>query len=111
MFEFLFGKKPTKKAAPETLRQTAERSVKELNAVLEALPDQPAITLCANGAGIRIDWPEQMPDEAPALPAPETAPETAAETAKDDAPTGKTPGEEATSARGDAPKSSETKAA
>ena len=87
MFEFLFGKKPTKKVETETLRQTAERSLKELNAVLAVLPQQPAITVRGAGEGIGIDWPDQMPDEAKALPAPEaestppesTKPETGAE--------------------------------
>jgi hypothetical protein len=76
MFEFLFGKKPTKKAATETLRQTAERSLKELNAVLAALPEQPAVTVRGAGEGIAIDWPEQMPDEAKALPAPRSESDT-----------------------------------
>lgn len=103
MFEFLFGKKPTKKAATETLRQTAERSLKELNAVLAALPEQPAITVRGAGAGVEIDWPEQMPDEAKALPAPTPTGESS------ETPEAETTGKSAVSSEPEEP--SETKAA
>lgn len=82
MFEFLFGRKPAARKT-ETMRQTAERAVEEINAVLANLPDMPAVTLRAGGKGLDIEWPEQMPDEAKALPAP-TA-EELADTAEADA--------------------------
>lgn len=72
MFKFLFGTKPGTEAVKETARQTAERALGELNEVLAQLSEQPSITIAANR--IDVDWPDQMPGEAMALPAP--APET-----------------------------------
>lgn len=70
MFKFLFGKKGDVEAVKETQRQTATRALKELNTILTALPVQPKIAITPGDAVIEIDWPEQMPDEAMALPAP-----------------------------------------
>ncbi len=70
MFKFLFGKKGQVEAVKETQRQTAERALAELNAVLSGLSTQPRIAIAPGAAIITIDWPEQMPDEAMALPAP-----------------------------------------
>ncbi len=70
MFKFLFGKKGTVETVKETQRQTAERALGELNEVLATLPDQPRIAIAPGEATITIDWPEHMPDEAKALPAP-----------------------------------------
>lgn len=78
MLKFLFGTKPAE-AKVETARQTAERALKELNEVLAQLPEQPKIAV-APGL-IEVDWPEQMPGEAKALPAP--APEEQAEASEE----------------------------
>ncbi|MEY1555383.1 hypothetical protein AB3Y40_07075 [Yoonia sp. R2331] len=70
MFKFLFGQKGTVEAVKETQRQSATRALEELNAVLAGLSDQPRITIAPGETTITIEWPDQMPDEAKALPAP-----------------------------------------
>ena len=71
MFKFLFGNKA---AAPqitrETQRQTVERAQRELNEILAALTPKARITIYPAEGTLTIDLPEQMPDEAKALPAP-----------------------------------------
>jgi len=69
MFKFLLGKVG---GAPvvETQRETVARNVQELNAVLALMADKPVVGLDLNTGLISIDLPEQMPDEALALPAP-----------------------------------------
>ena len=69
MFKFLFGKKDVE-VAIETQRQTATRALEELNTVLAALDPKPSVKLDMNSGQIEVDWPDQMPDEALALPAP-----------------------------------------
>lgn len=71
MFKFLFGTKTGSEAVKETARDTAKRSLQELNEVLASLGDIPRISIGAGDAVIVIDWPEQMPGEAKALPAPD----------------------------------------
>ena len=70
MFKFLFGKKGGL-TATETQRETVERVVKELNEVLVLMADKPKVGVDLNSGLITLDLPEQMPDEALALPAPE----------------------------------------
>ncbi len=72
MFKFLFGNKAN---APEikreTQRETVERAQKELNEILVTLAPKARITIYPDEGTLTIDLPEQMPDEARALPAPE----------------------------------------
>lgn len=72
MFKFLFG---AKDAAPvvkrETQRETVARALKEINTILVGLDPKPAITLYPAEGTLTIALPEQMPDEAKALPAPD----------------------------------------
>ncbi|MCF2905040.1 hypothetical protein L0666_08575 [Octadecabacter sp. CECT 8868] len=75
MFKFLFGK-TRGKAAIETQRDTVARAVDELNSVLALMADKPVVGIDLNSGLITVDLPEQMPDEALALPAPEEAAET-----------------------------------
>ena len=70
MFKFLFGKKGSK-AVVETQRETVARTVDELNAILALMADKPKIGIDLNTGLLTVDLPEQMPDEALALPAPE----------------------------------------
>ena len=70
MFKFLFGKKGAAKAVIETQRETVARSVDELNAILALMADKPKIGVDLNTGMLSVDLPEQMPDEALALPAP-----------------------------------------
>jgi len=70
MFKFLFGKKDGK-AVQENQRQTVERTLGELNAILGQMAEKPSISIDLNTGALAIELPEQMPDEALALPAPE----------------------------------------
>jgi len=84
MFNFLFGKKGTVEAVRETQRETLERALGEVNDILALMPEKPPVTVDMASGAISIDLPDQMPDEALALPAPEApakdAPGTADET-------------------------------
>ena len=71
MFRFLFGNTA---AAPEikreTQRETVLRAQKELNEILASLTPKARITIYPEEGTLTINLPEQMPDEAKALPAP-----------------------------------------
>ena len=69
MLKFIFGHKG--KAQPETQRQTAERLQGELNALIDTMGRKPAVTFDPETGHIALKLPEQMPDEALALPAPD----------------------------------------
>ncbi|CUX81353.1 MAG: hypothetical protein HLUCCA05_12945 [Roseibaca calidilacus] len=75
MFKFLFG---SKAAAPEvkreTQRETVLRAQAEINEILATLSPKPRITIYPEEGSFTIDLPEQMPDEAKALPAPDLQP-------------------------------------
>ncbi len=78
MFKFLFGDKSASvQVKKETQRETVLRAQKELNAVLSTLSPKARITIYPEEGTLTIELPEQMPDEAKALPAP--APTPAAE--------------------------------
>jgi len=79
MFKFLFGGKAKDEPKIETQREVGTRALEELNAVLEGLDPKPSVTLDMASGQIEVTWPEQMPDEALALPAPEAAKEAADE--------------------------------
>lgn len=86
MFKFLkFGRGSKPKVVIETQRQTFERLVVELNEAIAALPEMPAVTINPVTQELSFALPENFPDEALALPAPEAEPvaEAAEETAKD----------------------------
>lgn len=74
MFKFLFGNKAS---APEikreTQRETLVRAQREINEILATLSPKPKITLYPEEGTLTIELPEQMPDEAKALPAPKPA--------------------------------------
>jgi len=71
MFKFLFG---AKSEAPvikkETQRETVARAQRELNEILSTLTPKPRITIYPEEGTLTIELPDQMPDEAKALPAP-----------------------------------------
>lgn len=83
MIKFLFGRKGS--ATQENQRAIATRALNELNAVLSAMPERPAVTVDLSTGRIDVALPDQMPDEAPALPAPEKA-EATAKDVESDAP-------------------------
>lgn len=74
MFKFLLDRAKGK-VVKETQRQTAERALKELNDVLGGLSERPKLTVDMGSGLIEVVLPDQMPDEALALPAPEPADE------------------------------------
>ncbi len=70
MFKFLLGRGKVN-AVQETQRQTVKRVVGELNEIVEALDEKPTLSVNMKTGRIEVDLPEQMPDEALALPAPD----------------------------------------
>ncbi len=72
MFKFLFGKKSVE-AVKETQRETVARAMGEVNDVLGQMAVKPNVAVDLNTGLVKIELPEQMPDEALALPAPEKA--------------------------------------
>ncbi|MEM9855310.1 MAG: hypothetical protein AAF841_12800 [Pseudomonadota bacterium] len=81
MLRFLFGdRKGTPKV--ETQREAFERLVKELNEAIGALAVKPKITVDPNTGALDLAAPEQFPDEALALPAPEPEQDAKADTAE-----------------------------
>ena len=75
MFKFMFGRGAGKPAA-ETQRQTVARAVEELNGVLAGMTDKAVVGIDLNSGLLTVELPEQMPDEALALPAPEVEEDT-----------------------------------
>lgn len=72
MLNFIFGRDRKGKAEPrvETQRETATRALDELNGVLAGLDPKPRVGFDPATGAIDVTWPDQMPDEALALPAP-----------------------------------------
>ncbi|PIE18295.1 MAG: hypothetical protein CSA65_05135 [Proteobacteria bacterium] len=75
MFKFLFRRKSDQsvEVTKETQRETLLRAIGEVNEITATLDDKPAVTVDPNTGAITLTLPEQMPDEALALPAPEEA--------------------------------------
>lgn len=78
MLKFLFGKSKSgaTTARVETQRETVARCLETLNAIVAELEKKPAITINPNSGAISLALPDQMPDEALALPAPQDDGET-----------------------------------
>jgi hypothetical protein len=71
MFKFLFGKnKAEVEVVKETQRETVARALGELNEVLGGMSVRSKIAVNLETGLVEIELPEQMPDEALALPAP-----------------------------------------
>jgi len=70
MFKFLFGRKGGAEPVKETQRETLERAIGEINEIMTELTDKPKLTVDMETGGLTLDLPDQMPDEALALPAP-----------------------------------------
>lgn len=86
MFKFLFrGNKNSVEAVKETQRQTFERALGELNELLALMDPKPKVTIDPGTGFVDFELPEQMPDEALALPSPEDETEEAAKTEEADA--------------------------
>lgn len=86
MFKFLFRRKADAiEASTETQRETILRALGEVNEIVAQLDDKPAVTFDPSTGAISFALPEQMPDEALALPAPEVAEEPQTAPEQDDA--------------------------
>lgn len=72
MFKFLMGRAKAT-IVKETQRQTFERALGEVNEILATLDEKPTLRLDMSKGRIEVDLPDQMPDEALALPAPSAA--------------------------------------
>lgn len=81
MFKFIKSRLGGVKTVTETQRQTVERALAEVNDIVALMTDKPKITIDPATGAVALELPEQMPDEALALPAPE--PEATAEEAAD----------------------------
>lgn len=75
MFKFLFNKtdKRTQVVVAETQRQRVERALREVNMVLVTLTPKAKITVYPEEGTLSVTLPDQMPDEALALPAPKSS--------------------------------------
>jgi len=81
MFKFLMDRVKGKLIV-ETQRQTATRALSELNDILGGLQKPPMVTIDLASGRFEVILPEQMPDEALALPSPDQEPEAAENTAE-----------------------------
>lgn len=96
MLKFLFGGRKPVEATPETQREAFTRLVGDLNEAIAGLPEKPKFVIDPATGGFELLLPEQLPDEALALPAPEEdAPEVEEST---DAPQDETPEKDAAAA-------------
>lgn len=72
MFKFLFGNKAdAPQVKRETQRETLLRAQSEINEILATLTPKPRVTIYPEEGTLTIDLPDQLPDEAKALPAPD----------------------------------------
>ena len=70
MLKFLFGSKGKFRAVKETQRGTIERALEEVNTIVALMDEKPKVTFDPATGAVNFALPEQMPDEALALPAP-----------------------------------------
>lgn len=73
MLKTFFDRLSVRSAPALNQRQIVEKALADLNEVLGAMADRPALTIDMASGRLAIDLPDQMPDEALALPAPEAA--------------------------------------
>lgn len=93
MFKFLFRKKEVE-VVKETQRETVERAVQELNEILGGMAVKAKVSVDLESGLLGVDLPEQMPDEALALPAPEKDEAASTETSEKTSETEAEPKEE-----------------
>lgn len=81
MFKFLFGRKGKEPEiiVQETQREAITRALGEVNEILAGLDVMPKMSIDLEIGLIEIELPEQMPDEALALPSPDAKGEAAPE--------------------------------
>jgi len=71
MFKFLKTRLGGVQPTVETQRQTIDRAMGEVNEILALMTAKPKITFDPETGTIALALPDQMPDEALALPAPD----------------------------------------
>jgi hypothetical protein len=71
MFKQIFGKLTAAKHV-ETQRETIERALAEVNGLVAGLAIKPTVTFDPETGAVSLTLPDQMPDEALALPAPKS---------------------------------------
>lgn len=69
MFNFL-RRRMNGKVVKETQRQVFERAVSELNDIMAGMEEKPHFSVDLNEGKLTFSLPDQMPDEALALPSP-----------------------------------------
>lgn len=72
MFKFLKTRMGGLKPVVETQRQTIERALNGVNEVVALMAVKPKITIDPETGAVALELPDQMPDEALALPAPDS---------------------------------------
>ncbi|MFT5007138.1 MAG: hypothetical protein ACJAXK_002103 [Yoonia sp.] len=72
MFKFLKTRMGGLKPVVETQRQTIERALNEVNEVVALMAVKPKIMIDPETGAVALELPDQMPDEALALPAPDS---------------------------------------
>lgn len=73
MFRLIFGRKGAGAVTSETQRQVVERALGEINEIVAGLDVKPKVSFDPATGSLELHLPDQMPDEAKALPAPEPA--------------------------------------
>ncbi len=81
MFKFIKSRLGGVKTVKENQRQTVQRALAEVNEVVALMDAKPKIVIDPATGAVELELPEQMPDEALALPAP--VPEADAEVAEE----------------------------
>lgn len=78
MFKFFKSRFAGVTATVETHRQIVERALAEVNTVVGLMDEKPKVTIDPATGSVTLELPDQMPDEALALPAPEAVADAAA---------------------------------
>lgn len=71
MFKFIKSRLGAVKTVKENQRQTIERALGEVNEIVALMDVKPKIVIDPATGAVSLELPDQMPDEALALPAPE----------------------------------------
>ena len=71
MFKFIKSRFGAVAPTIETQRETIERALAEVNGVVAMMAEKPLVTINPATGAVTLSLPEQMPDEALALPAPD----------------------------------------
>lgn len=81
MLKFIKSRLGGVKTVKETQRQTIERALAEVNEIVALMDAKPKVVIDPAVGSVTLELPDQMPDEALALPAPESKEEAVSEEA------------------------------